>query len=330
MGMEQNEIDNNVKISIIIPVYNAKLYIQDTLDSIFAQNFWDYEVIFVDDGSTDDSLDYLIKKCADKKNVKIISNEVNRGAAQSRNTGFQYASGEYVIFLDADDYFYPQMLSTIYGYAKRLHADMVSFGREQVEIRIDDEGTEFVSSTKIKTHEFVIIEKGDEVTNRFSAVTHVPWSKLVSRSLLQKYHILFQDLPANNDVFFSLASAMVAEKIVVLKDVLVRYYYGRKGSLTNSRRNKRSYIAEAAEELFAFAQNHNISRFIRKGLYNHMVHEMFIIFSSEQYVTECRQHVLQKMRSDGVLKENLKIAMQEGLISPQNQQILEKVFDSKI
>ncbi len=326
--MEQMEFGSKVKITVIIPVYNAKLYIQDTLDSIFGQDFSDYEIIFVDDASTDGSLDYLTKKCADQQNVKIISNEVNKGAAHSRNMGFQYAAGEYVIFLDADDYFYPHMLSTAYGYAKKFHADMVSFGREQVEIKIDEEGEEYTSSVKIKTHEFVIIEKDDGEVNRFSAVTHVPWSKLVKRSLLLKYRILFQDLPANNDVFYSLASAMVAEKIVVCKEVLVRYYYGRKGSLTSSRRNKRSYIAEAAEKLFEFAQDQNVSHFVQQGLYNHMINEMAMILSSEQYVPECRQHVLQKIQSEGALKEYLKIAMDQGLISLKNQQIIEKVFDT--
>ena len=70
--------------------------------------------------------------------------------------------------------------------------------------------------------------------------------------------------------------------------------------------------------------------FIQQGLYNHMIHEMEMILSSEQYVIECRQHVLQKMRSGGVLKEYLKTAMEKGLISLKNQQILEKVFDTKI
>lgn len=104
----------------------------------------------------------------------------------------------------------------------------------------------------------------------------------------------------------------------------------RKGSLTNSRHNKKSYIAEAAEKLFEFAKDQNVNDFIQQGLYNHMIHEMEMILSSEQYVIECRQHVLQKMRSGGVLKEYLKTAMEKGLISLKNQQILEKVFDTKI
>ncbi len=99
-----------VKYSVVIPLYNKAEYIQRTIKSALKQNFQDFEVIVVDDGSTDDSQEQAQQAASDK--VRIIPQE-NQGTAAARNTGIQHACGEYIAFLDADDEWGPHYLETI-------------------------------------------------------------------------------------------------------------------------------------------------------------------------------------------------------------------------
>lgn len=99
-----------VKYSVVIPMYNKAEYIRHTLKSVLAQSFHDFEVIVVDDGSTDDSL--KVARQTDSDKIRIIAQE-NQGTAVARNTGIEHASGEYIAFLDADDEWKSNYLETI-------------------------------------------------------------------------------------------------------------------------------------------------------------------------------------------------------------------------
>ena len=92
-----------VEISIVIPMYNAEKYIKETLDSVFAQTYKNYEVIVVNDCSKDNGLKIVEEYQKKHKNLKIINNEKNLNVAESRNKGIQAAKGEWIAFLDADD-----------------------------------------------------------------------------------------------------------------------------------------------------------------------------------------------------------------------------------
>lgn len=117
------------QVSIIVPVYNASPYIERCIKSLSHQSMIDIECIFVDDCSTDGSLD-LIRKVVDTHlnehmKVKIIAHENNRGVAAARNTGLNYALGEYIGWVDSDDYVAKEMFEELYLFAKKHDADMV-------------------------------------------------------------------------------------------------------------------------------------------------------------------------------------------------------------
>lgn len=103
-------IDKQMKFSVVIPLYNKCDHIQETVESALTQKFKDYEVVIVDDGSTDGSLDIVKKIHSDK--VRIFQ-QPNQGVAVARNTGIEKANGEYIAFLDADDVWHPDYLETI-------------------------------------------------------------------------------------------------------------------------------------------------------------------------------------------------------------------------
>jgi glycosyltransferase involved in cell wall biosynthesis len=97
------------KVSVVIPAYNAEDYVRQTLDSVLAQTFTDYEVIMVNDASTDSTPD-LLREYERKGRFRVVTHEVNKGLAAARNSGIRCARGEFVTFLDADDLWRPEKL----------------------------------------------------------------------------------------------------------------------------------------------------------------------------------------------------------------------------
>ena len=108
--------------SIILPAYNAELFLARTLTSIFSQDFSDYELLLVNDGSTDNTLDICKEFAAVYPQVKVIDKK-NEGVAVARNAALQAAQGKYILFVDADDIFYPQALKKIYGRLRESDVD---------------------------------------------------------------------------------------------------------------------------------------------------------------------------------------------------------------
>ena len=111
-------------ISIIIPIYNTGKYLEKCLDSIVKQSFNDFEVICVDDGSTDNSYDILTEYKNKYNNFKII-HQYNQGVAVARNTGLKYVDGDYIIFIDSDDFIKNDYLEKLYNECIKTNADVV-------------------------------------------------------------------------------------------------------------------------------------------------------------------------------------------------------------
>ena len=109
----------NPKVSIIMPVYNVEAYLRECLDSILVQTLSDIEIICVDDGSTDSSRDILYAYAEKDHRVTVLCQQ-NQTAGAARNYGMSVAKGEYLIFLDADDFFSPLLCETTYRCCKQV------------------------------------------------------------------------------------------------------------------------------------------------------------------------------------------------------------------
>ena len=114
------------KVSIIVPVYKVEKYLRRCLDSILSQTFDDFEVICVNDGSPDNSID-ILNEYASRDNRFCVVEQENQGLSMARNNGKKLARGEYIYFLDSDDYIHPQLLEVSYYLAQKYDADLVNF-----------------------------------------------------------------------------------------------------------------------------------------------------------------------------------------------------------
>lgn len=307
-----------VKISIIMPVYNSAQYLEESLQSIQSQTFQDYELICVNDASKDESLSILKKYEKQDNRITIINHERNYGAGISRNDGLRTAKGEYVIFLDSDDLFNSCLLEISYEYAVMNDADMVVFGSEQINI--------YTKEVKKTGYPFKIIDCVEKKALFLNQVRHVPWDKLVKRDFLLENKIWFQDIPTNNDIFFSFATVLLAEKIVVCDKVLLQYICGRSGSLTAIRTTKRSNIIEAFYALYSFCVNREIAEYLKAACMNLITDNIQAYLSNKTCPPEVRQisleHLLRYQDMVGGLHE---YALNDQLY-PHNQKFIEKLI----
>ena len=120
------------KISIIIPVYNSSSFIDISIEHILNQTFQEFEVILVDDGSTDDSGDICEKYALIDPRFKVVHKQ-NEGVSKARNAGIEEASADYICFCDSDDYYHPQFLEILYKTIVESHEDVVFCKREYVD-----------------------------------------------------------------------------------------------------------------------------------------------------------------------------------------------------
>ena len=145
-------------ISIIVPVYNSEKYLKETIDSILNQTFENFELILINDGSTDHSGEICDEIAQKDKRIKVIHKK-NEGICKTRNKGIEVAKGEYIMFADNDDIIEENMLQECYEMIKKHDADMLKFGRKT--LYLNDEN---ILKTDVKNYEFQILD-GNKIKN---------------------------------------------------------------------------------------------------------------------------------------------------------------------
>ena len=213
-----------VKISIIVPVYNAEKYIDRCMQSIYAQTFTDYEIILVNDGSKDNSL-VLCKAYADKdERIKVIDKE-NGGAGSARNAGIEVAQGEYLAFPDVDDWFDKNMYQELYDLAKSGDFDMVFSGVNYYTQGKDDEMI-YSRSAYCKPVKFFTQEEcRKNVMELFPTTTifDVPWNKLYKRELVISNGVRFTNIKRCQDATFNIDCYHFAKSVIASDKAYYNY-----------------------------------------------------------------------------------------------------------
>lgn len=248
----------NYSISIILPCYNVAQYIERAVDSILLQNFTDYEVIIVNDGSPDNLLE-VCEKWGDKSNFKVVTTK-NQGLSQARNEGLERAQGEYVYFMDPDDYINPGMFREVIDKCHEGNYDAVHFGFQTI---YEDQGGihyDKFEPPKIYASNVEIIneylpkfigfgqahidhwQEGDIWSkNEFSGV----WRFFFKRSVLMKNNIRFRrGITLFEDRLFDALFFLYAQSIATMDKVYYNYIIKSKGLLTSSINNNEKLLRD--------------------------------------------------------------------------------------
>ncbi|MBR6435176.1 MAG: glycosyltransferase [Thermoguttaceae bacterium] len=224
---------NNPKISVIIPVYNVESYLRECLDSIVNQTFRDLEIICINDGSTDGSLAILEEYASKDRRFQIVTKE-NGGQAECRNIGISMASGEYIQFVDSDDYLDLNACQTIYSKAVETQSDMVMFlfhffGKFEKR-SLDD--VKFIPSELTSNYDKIWFEFNN---------AQVVWANLFRRDFLDNNNIRFHNGLYFEDVPFVAKASLLAKRISVIPCPLY-YYRQRENSTMNNKQKKELHI----------------------------------------------------------------------------------------
>ena len=225
-------------ISIIVPIYNVEKYLNRCVDSILAQTFTDFELILVDDGSPD-NCGKICDEYAEKDSRIYVIHKENGGLSDARNAGLDIAKGEYVYFVDSDDYVEPDLLEKIIPYMQE-GCQLVPF---EFLAEYDDGSVRLFNYSAAGSYYSF---KSDEdrlgfIINVFMkyGIGFEAWNRVFDRSIIEKYNLRFEDGTRilAEDMYFSLCYLAHIEKIYVLKDCPYHYCL-RKGSIMSVNRDK--------------------------------------------------------------------------------------------
>ena len=207
-------------ISVIVPIYKVEKYLRECIDSIIEQTYRDLDIILVDDGSPD-QCGKLCDDYASKDNrIRVIHKE-NGGLSDARKAGIDIAEGEYLIFVDSDDYIHPQMIERLYNTMLTQRADIVVCGFREV----DEEGQQ-LKDDKISDVDILCYEGPDimDQLQQKNLITVVAWNKLYSASLFE--NIRYPKGHVHEDEFIIHRILGKCKKTVYIPDLL--YYYRKR------------------------------------------------------------------------------------------------------
>ncbi len=213
------------KISVIVPVYNVALYLPECIESIISQTYKDLEIILVDDGSTDNS--GAICDAYQEKDARIVVlHKQNEGLSEARNNGMDMATGEYITFVDSDDYIHPKMYEFLARAIEDYGADVSS--SSYVSFKDGEQPEESVAAAN--SYSFKRIENRQQYRDNFldPNFTHYVWRSLYKKDFLK--NLRFEKGKRLEDVMFCAKMSRVISKRVVITDKLY-YYRIRKNSI---------------------------------------------------------------------------------------------------
>lgn len=256
-----------IKVSVVVPVYNVEEYLPHCLESIIGQTLKDIEIICVDDGSTDSSLQILQKyKQKDSRIVVLTQKNLNAGAA--RNKGLSYAKGKYLSFLDSDDFFEKDMLERCYKQLEKDQSDMLVFSANQYNTQTKT--TTYMSWSLRMEHcpSYSPFSPMDIQFYLFNSFQSWPWNKMFRKTFIQKNCIVFQEIARTNDMAFVYTALALASKISVIDRPFVYYRIGSGTNLQST--NDRSPLCfwDAYKETKNRLMNHNVYKKYEQSFLN--------------------------------------------------------------
>ena len=213
-------------VSVILPVYQNMDCIRDTVQSLQRQTLKDIEIIFVDDGSTDQG-PRILEEYAEKDPRIRVEYQAHQNAGAARNRGIDLASGTFLCFLDADDLFDPELLETGSRVMTDERSDVLVFPADRFHTETGE--TELMPWSFVETYlpDHSPFSPDEMKRHLFNSFQNWPWNKMFRSSFVHDRGLRFQEIPRTNDMYFTCMALAQAERISVLKKTLVHYRIGR-------------------------------------------------------------------------------------------------------
>ncbi len=266
-------------ISVIIPVYNAQRYLAETLDSVLNQTYKDFELILVNDGSTDNSLEILREYEKKDSRVKVITDE-NHGAPHARNLGFDNSKGEYIMFFDADDIMEPRALEILSAHMSENDCDLV-IGAHSI---ISEDGRRSTNARIYAPAGVYDMSSPSDLTAAMR-INAVPGNKLFSAAVMKKYNVCFSELKMAQDLNFYLKYIAVCSRVRVTEDILYRYRIVN-GSISHTSTLKVMDVIKSLDGAYDFAKSAGADKIYFDELANVRITNYYLQFSKAAFARD--------------------------------------------
>lgn len=220
---------NDIKVSVIIPAYNCEKVVGDTIKSVLNQKLTEFEVILLNDGSTDNTLSVLEKLTKHDNRVKIITLK-NGGPAKARNLGITQAVGKYIYFLDSDDTIHEDMLFDMYDLAQKNSLDICACGYTMDNLESGTKKDFLHTSFVARDKEAFRAELMSLIKDH---LMYVVWNKLFNRMFILENHINFTDFLSGEDRLFNIQCFKFVERFGFINKPYYQYFLRGQASLAN-------------------------------------------------------------------------------------------------
>ena len=311
--VKKDKVD--ISISVIVPVYNAEKYLKTCLDSLISQTYTNFEVLCVDDGSTDHSLNIL--RFYEKKDnrIKVFTQE-NAGPAAARNKALQYATGDYISFVDADDYLLENAFKILVEVAgEKENWDLIIFGGNVI-----GEKNDYIADKLTTSFKTYINNKVDEVVFKEKAARPFLWLHFIKRKILEEPSILRfdEELNLGEDQIFQFGYIPRAKNVIVLDSKLYNYRIEKNTSLMQLYSNRR--IKKKKTECHFLIVEKVINEWKKQGFYELNQDALWSWVIEFLYYTICDLPAEFKRKyAERILKLNQKYKVREYLIAESQQ-----------
>lgn len=252
------------KVSIIIPIYNAEKNIKACIDSILIQTYNNLEIICVNDGSSDKSQDILEKYKSDDKRIKVI-NKKNTGVSDTRNIGIEKSSGDYIMFIDADDYIEKNYIESMISVVEKYNCEEVISG--YTEINQEKKVTKTIYNNSKKVFD---ITYPKELSNVLLTHEYNPcWKQLISKKILDENSIKFdKNIKYGEDMLFSLECYTKSKKTMYIKNYGYNYLINDDGVMRKKDlKSLNKFYDDNKKTTEIILKKHNLNKEDKQKLY---------------------------------------------------------------
>lgn len=290
-------------ISVIVPVYNAEKFLKRCISSILAQTYPNFELVLVDDGSTDQSLDILKKYVEKDSRVNLISQQ-NKGVSGARNTGLQAAKGEYFLYVDADDWIEEDMIERLVSIGMREDADIVMCDSDHAE-----EKTDAFKETKLAT-EIWDQDKQQLEFMKHQRLTGMLWNKLIRRSLAEGSH--FNEKTGYGEDAEFLWQILKKSTKMAVTNMILYHHVLEQTSISHLSFSEKKYSAIPMWEYIVKDVSQNNPKLINLAKERLMSAAVFSMYEAKKCKYKNKDQIKHMRR---IVRENLKIFLQSQNVS---------------
>ncbi len=268
-----------MKVSVIVPVYNVETYLPFCLESLLNQSLEDIEVIAVNDGSADESGNILAKYRDSDKRLVVV-NQKNKGLSAARNAGLERAQGEYVLFVDGDDFIEKDTCRILYEKARQQELDILVFGRYLERKNGIVKDSVYWKAEQEYIPGLVYLEQA-LYKEKFTASA---CNKMYNRNFLQQYHLCFWEGILYEDLYFLIQCLFYAQRVAIVDCLFYHYIQDRSDSIINTIKKRDKDVLKTICLLSDFFQKENRQDVLESTYYRILIYDWIVNAVAYKYI----------------------------------------------